>query len=76
MANHNYEQYIAEAIDSVLNQTYDNFEFIIIDDNSNDDSKSIISEFCKKYRNKINPIFLDENLGQSNAFNLGISISR
>lgn len=76
MANYNCELYIAEAIDSVLSQTYDDFELIIIDDSSNDNSKSIISQYHKNHQDKINPIFLDENLGQGNAFNLGISMSR
>ena len=43
MANYNTEEeYLRSAIESILNQTYSNFEFIIIDDGSTNDSVSII----------------------------------
>ena len=47
ITSHNYEDYIAEAIESVLNQTYRNIEIIIFDDNSSDNSLHIIREFQK-----------------------------
>lgn len=45
--NYNHGQYLKERIDSILNQTYNNFEIIILDDASTDNSKEII----EKYRN-------------------------
>ena len=48
IANYNYGQFIKKAINSVLNQTFKNFELIIIDDGSKDKSKMIIKEFQKK----------------------------
>lgn len=54
ITNHNYGKYIKKAIDSVLGQTYTNFELIIIDDGSTDNSKSII----KRYINKKKIIFI------------------
>ena len=42
MTVYNCEDYVRYAIDSILNQTYQNFEFIIVDDCSNDNSKKII----------------------------------
>ena len=47
ITNHNYGKYIKQSIDSVLNQTYQNFELIIIDDGSNDNSREIIERYSK-----------------------------
>lgn len=60
MPNYNGEKYLAEAIESVLNQSYTNFEFIIIDDCSSDNSWSIIQDYAasderiRPFRNKKN----------------------
>lgn len=56
--NYNHATYLRERIESILNQTYQNFELIILDDYSNDDSKLIIEE----YRNheKISHIIYNE----------------
>ncbi len=48
---YNSEEYIAETIDSCLNQTYDNIEIIIVDDGSIDSSLSIARQYEKKYIN-------------------------
>jgi len=48
MAVYNTEKYVWESIESVLQQTYNNFEFIIIDDWSTDWSRDIISQFAEK----------------------------
>lgn len=67
LCNYNYGQFIAEAIESVLNQTYTNFELIIVDDGSTDNSKEVIN----KYKDlRIQPVF-QKNGGQSAAFNTG-----
>lgn len=42
---YNAGRYLGEAIESVLNQTYENFELLLINDRSTDNSK----EICKKY---------------------------
>lgn len=60
MPNYNNEKYLKEAMTSILNQTYSDFEFIIIDDCSTDNSWNIIEEYAKKdprvraYRNEKN----------------------
>ncbi|VXD24155.1 glycosyltransferase family 2 protein [Planktothrix paucivesiculata] len=69
--NYNYGHFLAESIDSALNQTYSNIEVIVVDDGSTDNSRSII----ERYQQKIIPI-LKENGGQATAFNMGFAASR
>lgn len=54
---YNYEEYILEAINSVLNQSYENFELIIVDDNSNDGTVNLLNSINDE---KIR-IFLNNN---------------
>ena len=46
--SYNYEEYIKETIESVLAQSYTNWEMIIIDDGSKDNSVNIIKKYCQK----------------------------
>ena len=48
MPSYNAENYIAESIQSVLHQTYSNWELIITDDCSNDQTPAIVQSFCKQ----------------------------
>ena len=73
IANFNYGKYINKAISSVLNQTFKNFELIIIDDGSKDKSKSIIKRYSSN--KKIIMIF-QQNKGLIATNNLAIKISR
>lgn len=73
MASYNYAQYIKEAIDSVINQSYQNWELIVVDDGSIDNSVEII----KSYGEKDNRIKLvqhqnGENRGLKEALLLGL----
>lgn len=47
-ASYNYAQYIEEAINSVINQSYQDWELIIVDDGSSDNSVEIIKQYCEK----------------------------
>lgn len=75
MANYNGEEFIGETITSVINQDYDDYEFIIVDDGSVDRSREIIADFHKQYPDKIKPIYQSKNCGQGIAFNAGITAS-
>lgn len=72
MCNYNYCNYIGEAIESVLSQTYQNIELIIVDDGSTDNSTDIISS-CDDPR--LIKIF-QENQGQAAAINKGFQYSK
>jgi glycosyltransferase involved in cell wall biosynthesis len=48
VASYNYENFIGETIKSVLNQTYSDWELIIVDDGSTDNSVEVIRDFCAK----------------------------
>lgn len=69
MPVYNSEKYVSEAIESMLNQTFDDFEFIIVDDASTDNTLNIIKSFTderiKLIENKI-------NVGNNNARNIGM----
>lgn len=69
----NRSDYLPEAIDSVLGQTYPNFELIIIDDGSTDDTKTLVDSYLTDPR--INYIY-QSNQGQSVARNKGIAESK
>ena len=70
MANYNYAKYIEKAISSVIHQTYQDVELIIIDDGSTDDSWEIISKYKEIYSEKITAI-KQKNSGQADSFNKG-----
>jgi len=75
MSVYNGEKYLTEAIESMLNQTFTNFEFIIIDDGSTDESLAII----QKYSNQDERIILvrnEKNMGLAASLNKGILLAR
>lgn len=72
--SYNSELFISETITSVLNQTYKNFELIIVDDNSIDDSLNIIKKFAKN-DDRIKLVCLKLNSGVANARNIGLENS-
>lgn len=68
---YNLGAYVKECIESVLNQKYKNFELIIVNDCSTDDTKNVI----EKYSSHTKIINLNENKGQFGAFLEGLKIS-
>jgi glycosyltransferase involved in cell wall biosynthesis len=69
MPVYNVEKYVGEAIDSVLNQTFPDFELLIIDDESPDNSIDI----CRSYNDPRIRIIQQKNLGLAGARNTGIN---
>ena len=72
MPVYNGEKYLAEAIESVLNQTFTDFELLIIDDCSKDNSVEIIHSFSDQ---RIRLIINKDNIGQTKTLNKGIDAS-
>lgn len=68
---YNTEKYVGKAIESVLNQTYDNIELILVNDGSSDNSGNICEEYTKKDNRII--ILNQKNAGVSNARNTGLA---
>lgn len=74
MPAYNAEKFIGKSIDSVLNQTYQNWELIIVDDCSKDSTNEIIAEYANR-DDRIKQIVLKENKGVANARNTAINES-
>lgn len=72
--SYNHEQFIGRAIQSVLDQSFQNFEIVIVDDASGDDSVSIIHEYMAA-SSKIKLVSFPSNKGACVAINTGISQS-
>jgi glycosyltransferase involved in cell wall biosynthesis len=74
----NAEKFLIEAIGSVLAQSFDDWEYLLVDDGSNDTSSAIARSYSEKYPGKIR--YLDHpghvNRGMSAARNLGIQNAR
>lgn len=64
------EKYLSECIDSIISQTYENFELILIDDGSPDNSGKICDEYAEK--DKRIKVIHKENAGVSSARNIGL----
>lgn len=67
---YNAEKYLHRCIDSILNQTFPDFELLLIDDGSKDQSGEICDEYAKKDSRV--KVFHKENGGVSSARNVGI----
>ncbi len=70
---YNRADFLGEAIDSMLAQTYDHFEMIIVDDGSTDDTRALVERYQSDPRIRY---FYQENQGQSVARNQGIAASK
>lgn len=73
VASYNYEKYIPQTIQSVIEQTYKDWELIIVDDGSKDNSKEIIQSYCQKdSRIRLYTHENNENKGLAETLQLGL----
>lgn len=72
MPAYNSELYINEAMDSVLNQTFQDFELIVVDDGSEDQTVSIVTEKVNHYPDKIIVIQHEYNMGAAQSRNTAL----
>ncbi|EGJ3606263.1 glycosyltransferase, partial [Campylobacter jejuni] len=75
MPCYNRQEYIVDAIESILNQTYSNFEFIIIDDCSTDNTYEIVKKYAENDK-RIIVLKNEKNQGIVYALNRGFSIAK
>ncbi|MGQ0486206.1 MAG: glycosyltransferase, partial [Hyphomicrobiales bacterium] len=61
--NYNHEKFLAQRLDSILDQTYRHVELLILDDGSRDGSVRVIRDYAKRYPNRIRSIFNARNSG-------------
>ena len=73
LPNYNSSEYIEKTIKSILNQSYENWKLIIVDDHSDDKTKNILKTFHKNKRIKV--FYLKKNKGAGYCRNLAISKS-
>jgi len=72
---YNLEAYVEKCLDSLVNQTLEDIEIIVINDGSKDNSQKIIEKYEKLYPNKIRA-YIKENAGQGVARNLGLQVAK
>jgi len=75
MSVYNGSYYLRESVESILNQSFTNFEFIIIDDGSTDDSWEILTQYAERDR-RIRVIKNEQNIGLTRSLNKGIKLAQ
>jgi len=73
ITNYNYAEYVGQAIESVLNQTHDNLEIIVINDGSSDDSDQVIQGYVASHPQII--YVNQDNIGANLTRNIGLGMA-
>ena len=74
MTSHNHEDFIREAVESILNQSFSDFEFLIIDDGSTDATPDIVQNYARK-DHRVKLVRIDHG-GQSCALNMAVLLAQ
>ncbi|MBC8256517.1 MAG: glycosyltransferase family 2 protein [Candidatus Marinimicrobia bacterium] len=72
ITSYNKENYLGQAIESVLAQSLQSQDIVIVDDASSDSSRDIIGAYKSRYPHRINTIFNEQNLGISKTRNIAL----
>lgn len=72
---YNVEKYLEKCLDSLVNQKYDNYEIIVVNDGTKDNSQEIIDRYVMQYPNLVKS-YIKENGGLSDARNFGIKYAK
>lgn len=68
---YNAEEFIQRAVDSVLMQNYDNFEYVVVDNGSNDSTLELLLAYQNRFPEKVKVFHVDDNMGISGGRNFG-----
>lgn len=75
MSVYNARKYLSEAMDSILGQTYTDFELIVIDDRSTDGSGALLWEYAQK-DSRVTVLENQENMGLTKSLNRGLAVAQ
>ena len=74
---YNVEKYVGQCLESLLNQTFQDFEVIVVDDCSTDNSIEVVKKYIPNFKNRLQIIKLDKNSGNAALpRNMGLRLSR
>ena len=73
---YNVEKYVGDALDSLLAQTFQNFELIVVDDGSTDNSRAVVESYAEKFGGRLKLSRIKHSGGATEPRNMGINLSR
>jgi glycosyltransferase involved in cell wall biosynthesis len=76
LSNYNGASYLAATLDSILDQDFDDYEAIIVDDASTDGSRDLINSYVDRFPERIRLVVHESNKGQAEGFNSGVLVAQ